>query len=1180
MEESLRRAGIELPSPTPQLSSLTPEIRAKMAASLRKAGLEPPPPPTTPQPAPVTLTPEERAKMAASLRKAGLEPPGTPPEPEPEPETRFLPERAGVLDYLYKLDNPAASYARGVTEVQRRSPLAATLLPGGPTFVEGILASRREGLGPLEQAKALYEGAGDIARAVGREATTEGTPGGSQEIWSEQLQHLDPEAEYTVAGTYGVESAALGKSLIYDPLNVVGAAGGFGKLGRAAASLTRTGGEAALRASPRLAAAVEAAKPVVEMAARTAEVAYEASHLPKAVRQVKQKLSTPMGDLGRAVKTGAIAPEAERQLTEKVLASMGNGPEGYRRLEEHVLEVSKILGKEMTASDLDRRSIAHIITEGIRGTPVEIDGTIRYVAPAEFRQLAATGAVDDTRYLLDGREIQYTDDLITVAENLRNTTKMLLHRAQKAEMDIGEVEDFWPYVAKKSSLYDDMRLVWDEQKEAVFGKLDRPAVAVRREALREDERALALTPEKIKHFTGPGSLRAAAESGHQIETDVLKALPAYMASMERRIVQREVENFARDITMSKLPKDQLYRQALDPKLKPRLAELDDMIPTLYKDDPDLPVLMAERAEILESVENASVLVPKGWTLWDKDGIVKQARHARGPVAREYRGTVKDAVGHVVEIDENGTFAGFSTKRLTGGETTHSVPLKSLRADVFLVPKEIDDFLDSYTRMFTPQVMGEIEKAFVNVTGRMKGWMLATPGTVLRNIYGMFFQNYGHGMDIVRPSTMRAYQRGSDVAGALHSGNAARIAEVFAKKAPNTNRTVGELFREMEELAASERVSRTAIGGVGGYGGEYGGVIRDPAKWRLGARYLDKMRQTFQSSEVFGRFSLYYFKRTSGVAPLEAAEAVRHAHFDYTHGISAWEQRWLRGRLGLFYMWPRKNIPLQIKMFMRYPQKYARVARVVRAADEPENEEQRAQRPMFLTDIGTIGINNGARPIVDLPFRDLSYVTSLVEAYRRRETSTFKQLASQLGSQMHPLLKGLVEKYTEFNQFQQRHQDPKDLEMLPPTLRSLPDFAKKKLGFVKYTEDGKDYWLVNESRLNFWRPMLPILAKVDAAYADDPEKAMAALLSILLGIKYYVDHKGTWKEWAKNERKEHEEYSPEEIEKRARKEVHRYLREHDDIEAREREHPPLSENALRFLRRMSTLGKGLARKYLD
>jgi hypothetical protein len=148
-----------------------------------------------------------------------------------------------------------------------------------------------------------------------------------------------------------------------------------------------------------------------------------------------------------------------------------------------------------------------------------------------------------------------------------------------------------------------------------------------------------------------------------------------------------------------------------------------------------------------------------------------------------------------------------------------------------------------------------------------------------------------------------------------------------------------------------------------------------------------------------RLALYLDQIKHGVDPVSAAGRAQEFMFDYDD-LSLFEKRVMK-RLVPFYAWGRKNIPLQMKMLVQEPQKYAHAIRAGRALEnmgaEKWGKEKIEQMEGFLPDymkkmlavrtpLESAGLPVYLNP--NLPFQDLTKIIDPLQALDPEKSQDF------------------------------------------------------------------------------------------------------------------------------------------------------------------------------------------------
>jgi len=82
----------------------------------------------------------------------------------------------------------------------------------------------------------------------------------------------------------------------------------------------------------------------------------------------------------------------------------------------------------------------------------------------------------------------------------------------------------------------------------------------------------------------------------------------------------------------------------------------------------------------------------------------------------------------------------------------------------------------------------------------------------------------------------------------------------------------------------------------------------------------------QIVEENARLAHFLWRLSKGDSARDAAKSVNKYLFDYMNGLSEFENRYFRGFLMPFYTWTRFNMPLQLEMLIKKPQKFAQIGK--------------------------------------------------------------------------------------------------------------------------------------------------------------------------------------------------------------------------------------------------------------
>lgn len=265
---------------------------------------------------------------------------------------------------------------------------------------------------------------------------------------------------------------------------------------------------------------------------------------------------------------------------------------------------------------------------------------------------------------------------------------------------------------------------------------------------------------------------------------------------------------------------------------------------------------------------------------------------------------------IVETEE-----GFFLSKMAPGKLKGKVIPKTLANEINKVikaysdPHELQDFLNFWTR-------GQ------NI---WKAWTLAIfPSYHARNHISNMWNNHLAGMGI---RDLEHYSTANTI---MWRG---RYTRQWAK-----NKVIGKYTDE--ELYRIAREKRVVHGGeVAGEMGmaidryttptSYVKRIIDPASNILTRKGYEIGRYIEDSD----RLAHFLWRLSKGDDVDAAARSVHKYLFDYTHGLSPIEQKLGRNFALPFYAWTRFNLPLQLEMLARQPQKFARAGKIRSAIED-------------------------------------------------------------------------------------------------------------------------------------------------------------------------------------------------------------------------------------------------------
>lgn len=326
--------------------------------------------------------------------------------------------------------------------------------------------------------------------------------------------------------------------------------------------------------------------------------------------------------------------------------------------------------------------------------------------------------------------------------------------------------------------------------------------------------------------------------------------------------------------------------------------------------------------------------------------------------------------------------GFFILPETLDELTKTVPMISSKVQVYAVPAEIAEDLNKMSnRLGSDTVVDWWDK----VLSTFKNTAILSPGFHLRNFISSGAQNYL--ADVAPASYGRAFSilNGKD--------NATVIA----------GKSVGGWRNLMD------RFGITGGSFIGQQTGEATGKFG-----RVAEPVFKANRAVGTTVENTHRAALFIDRVSKGASPEEAAKAVKKFHFNYSE-LTDFE-RGVARRFIPFYSWMRNNVPLQLEMLVKAPQKFRNIAKLKDAVSggvtsefqpdwwkdqdvwETRFEDSQGQRQAVSVGLPYADLNQLGRSSVGMmgPFATLYNLASNYDPF-------FDQKISEYPGQTKPLL---------------------------------------------------------------------------------------------------------------------------------------------------------------------------------
>lgn len=682
-----------------------------------------------------------------------------------------------------------------------------------------------------------------------------------------------------------------------------------------------------------------------------------------------------------------------------------------------------------------------------------------------------------------------------------------------------------PYAEKQRALLDQVGQVWQEGTARGVGFADKKTA----KAFERDVQSLQDLRAKVAAGDVRPEILQAKTAAEQKVSQALKRLEQERATAARTI-DSQIATLKRKAANTKIAaKREMYQQQLDALIssRDRLIErgASRAVGVVNK-------AQSEAAQLTEMVRNFKFRqnVVAGWNakiseLESKLGLSAGADIPRTRVSyrEEALGLLRDARDVAVkaegEIVDQLRAVGLTEARAkaTWADLLESSGGKMLALDKVQLSKEqmaeigrnMENQLRQIVQEMGPQTLpsdlvelatgvskklGRVDEFFARHWDPMMNWLkarqIATPGFSLRNLQGGAFNNWLAG---VKASSYPQFL-------GLYWGNEAKLA--------NASKLDQLIFGEIKKsLSLAETQAAAEI---------RGGQIAKGGNWRFWSsdfkpfHAMKVFNEHIESDVLRGTMMWDTFKKDGELARLvargdqraiegrlrflheSAMDRVAKFHFDYAD-LSRLETGVVR-RIIPFYTFSRFNLPLQVEMLARHPEKFVRTNRALQNLGAGVPQDQVV--PQYFGDIGatpTPFTADGSRVYYapDLPFNQaLDFYSNPTDYVASMVTPLIKTpIEMKLGTQFY---KGI----------------PLTNEMKPvPAWGKIPGLmpALQAVGVAdkgangKYFMADKDQYLVEQ--------FLPDLARVRRMAPSDTQtqsKVTAAWISTVLGIRTRIN----------------------------------------------------------------------------
>ena len=492
-------------------------------------------------------------------------------------------------------------------------------------------------------------------------------------------------------------------------------------------------------------------------------------------------------------------------------------------------------------------------------------------------------------------------------------------------------------------------------------------------------------------------------------------------------------------------------------------------------------------------------------------------------------------GYVQELTSelgSGNGKAFNLNSFGGGVDLNNVTASQLR-DIFnnssrqmwgpwrvagdeYISNSVIDAMLATQKMNDRQAVGDFLAKYDKVHNWMKAQMVATPGFVMRNIFGgmanMWFADIPLDVNLSTARLMnQAYKAGE---GDFEAGLRTLVDRARRSDAPK------RLSDQLSELENAFEIVRSGGHGGGQAASSVEVDLGQPGKLdyivgnkdnpykqaRISVNPLEAgfflfsgVRHANAFAEQMMRLGTGLHVMNTGGSLDDALEMIYKLHFNYG-GLSAVEQK-LGKRFFPFYTWSRKNLPLQVELATRNPGKFSRLQAL------KENLEYGEEKEGIVPDYFLENFN------IQLPWKIGGAVTygtpdlPLQDLFRLDPTREGGKMAlEQVMSGASPFFKTPIEYWAGKKMFAGiPYKD--EFVQLPVAFRVIPGMTTslKMLGWGDKNADGD--WMVNDKKLGILENMLPFIGRFRRIIPQDEktqETWIQTIMSTLGGVSVRIN----------------------------------------------------------------------------
>ena len=430
-------------------------------------------------------------------------------------------------------------------------------------------------------------------------------------------------------------------------------------------------------------------------------------------------------------------------------------------------------------------------------------------------------------------------------------------------------------------------------------------------------------------------------------------------------------------------------------------------------------------------------------------------------------------------------------------------------DEYMANSVIDAMLATQ-KMNDRQAVGDLVAKYDRVHNWMKAQMVATPGFVMRNIFGgmanMWFADIPLDVNLSTARLlMKGYKRGE---GDFEEGLRLLLSET--KKGDSNYQQYKDAYQIVRSGGHGGGQAASSVDIDLGQPGFLDYVVGNKENANRQARItlnpLDAgfvlfagVRHANAFAEQMMRLGTGLHVMNTGGSLDDALEMIYKLHFNYG-GLSAIEQKYGK-RFFPFYTWTRKNLPLQVELLARNPGKFNRLQTL------KENLEYGQEKEGMVPDYFLENFN------IQLPWKiggSVTYGTPdlpLQDLFRLDPTREGGGMAlEQIMSGATPFFKTPIEYWANKRLFAGIPYRDEYIK-LPVAFRTIPGMTTslKMLGWGDKNSKGE--WMINDKKLGILENMLPFLGRFRRIIPEDEktqETWIQTIMSTLGGVSVRIN----------------------------------------------------------------------------